>query len=43
MVSDKSRICLVTSRRPSMNPRRIEEDDAFSEFGYDRRMVVCIY
>jgi glycosyltransferase involved in cell wall biosynthesis len=43
MVSDKSRICLVTPGQPSTNPRLVKEADALSEAGYDVQVVACKY
>jgi glycosyltransferase involved in cell wall biosynthesis len=43
MVSDKSRICLVTPGQPSTNPRLVKEADALCESGYDVQVVACKY
>jgi len=43
MVSDKSRICLVTPGQPSTNPRLVKEADALCEAGYDVQVVACKY
>lgn len=43
MVSDKSRICLVTPGQPSTNPRLVKEADALCQAGYDVQVVACKY